>query len=584
MALLLLASCASPQNRSTQNQDQAQVQKSTPSLRVIQTPEERARSEARSQKVMVSTQGTASTQAALEILKQGGSVIDAAIAASFAISVERPHSTGLGGGGFLLYREAKTKRVYAIDFRERAPLKATREMFLDKKGNVIPEASTTGILSVAVPGLIPGLLEIHKRFGKLPLSTVIAPSVRLAREGFKIYPALAQALMKEKEKLAKYPESRAVFLNSDGSPRKEGEVLVQAQLANTLEEIGNPKTQKALMRRLHQAILEESRKYGGILSEEDFSKKSVLWRKPVTSSYRGLEVVSMSPPSSGGVHVIEILNILETDSLKNLGFGSAQAIHLTASASQLAFADRAEFMGDPDFFSVPTDVLVSKKYAVNQRARIELNRHTPSQEVKPGKVNFKESTSTTHFSIMDREGSTVASTQTINGWFGSHMTVPGFGVVLNNEMDDFVAKPGVANMFGALGGEANAIAPRKTPLSSMSPTIVLKKGEPYLALGAPGGTRIITCVAQTILNVVDYQMPLYEAVGAIRFHHQWSPDVLKIDAPGPSTQVVSELKKLGYELKIEKDAVPCRTMAVQRLDQELIGVSDQADAGSSAGL
>jgi len=532
----------------------------------------------------VSTQGAATTEAAKLILTQGGNIIDAAVAASFAISVERPHSTGIGGGGFLLFRDGKTGKVFAVDFRERAPLAARTRMYLDAQGNVIPNRSIDGILAVGVPGLVAGLLEVHKKWGKLPLSTVMAPAIHLADQGLIVYPALAEALDDRKDVLAQFAATRAIFLKSDGKPYVTGDRLVQKDLAATLKVIAKSGPGAFYRGRIAQAILEESRKSGGILSKKDLESYSVKWRKPIRGTFKGHEIISMPPPSSGGTHVIQILNILEQDDLAKLGPLSPAAIHLTASAMQMAFADRSKFMGDPDFVKVPTDALISKKYARALRATIDPARAKRSTEVKPG----YESSDTTHFSIMDSDGNMVASTQTINGWMGSGVVVPGTGILLNNEMDDFSAKPGASNLFGAVGGSANSILPRKTPLSSMSPTLILKEGRPLLALGAPGGTRIISCVVQTILNFLEFRMPLAEAIALPRFHHQWSPDELSMElrtgAALPSLETRQALEKMGYVLNTGPDAVHCHVMAVARVGEQLVGASDPRDSGTAAAL
>ncbi len=551
-------------------------------LRVQQSPEDRKRSEAHGGRAIISTQGVAATRAAREILGEGGNIIDAALAASFTISVERPHSTGLGGGGFLLYRDAATGKVHTLDFRERAPLKATRDMFLDKAGNVVPDASLTGILAVGVPGFLRGMLELHSKWGKLSLKQILAPAIQLAETGLVVYPSLAKAFKEEAANLAKFPNTRAIFLHPNGTPYKEGEKLIQKNLARTLRALAQ--SPQDALKKIERKFVVESLKQGGLLTHEDFARYKVKYRDPVRGTFRGYEIVSMPPPSSGGTHVIEILNILEGFPLKSLGLGSPQTIHRIASAEQLAFADRAEYMGDPDFVTVPTEKLISKGYADRQRARIDLQKHTPSSEIKPGDVIEPDHVSTTHFSIMDDAGNVVASTQTINGYFGSAVTAGDSGILLNNEMDDFVAKPGVPNMFGAVGGDANAIAPGKTPLSSMSPTIVLKDGQPIMAVGAPGGTRIISCVTEAILNHLEMGMPLYESVASFRVHHQWKPDELAIDMPGPGEDAIERLKSMGYVIKLAPRAVSCNTMAVARDGAGLVGVSEPADAGSSLGM
>lgn len=554
---------------------------STP-LVVRQGEAERATYEGSGKKFVVAAQGKVAAQAAKEMFEAGGNIIDAAVAASFVISVERPHSTGLGGGGFLLYREAATGKTYAIDFRERAPARATRDMYLDKNGEVIPSLSTKGIRSVAVPGLVAGLVESHQKFGKLSLSRVVEPAARLAEEGLEVYPGLAKALVSERENLARFPSSKEIFLKPDGAPYAVGEKIAQKNLARTIRLIGREGRTAFYQGPIAKEILAESKQRNGLLQQKDFDQYKVRWKEPLHGNYKGFDLYSMPPPSSGGLHVIEILNILERDPLRELGFLSAESVHRTASAMQLAFADRAEYLGDPDFVQVPVTSLLHKSYAARLRAKIK-DRALPSNEIRPGLKSRDESFETTHFSIMDEAGNVVSSTQTINLYFGSALVAGNTGILLNDEMDDFSAKPGVANAFGAIGGDANAIAPGKAPLSSMSPTIVVQKGIPVMAVGAPGGTRIITCVAQTILNYLEYKLPIYEAVAAPRFHHQWQPDRIDFDAPGPGKKVLEALRAKGHQVKVEEEAVPCRVEAVVREGDLFRGAADPRDLGAVIG-
>ncbi|HEY8279484.1 MAG TPA: gamma-glutamyltransferase [Bdellovibrionota bacterium] len=534
----------------------------------------------------IATQGAHASTAADEMFSQGGNIIDAAVAVSFAISVERPQSTGIGGGGFLLFHDAKTGKTYAADFRERAPLLASRNMYLDAKGEVIPGKSLNGALSVATPGLVAGLVEIQKKWGKLSLAQVIAPAIRIAEQGFKVPASLARALEWRKGELAKDPAAKAIFLHADGSPYKEDEILVQKDLAQTLKGIAFRGRAGFYKGKVAKAIVEGLRQQGGILRQKDLDQYKLKWREPVHGTFGGLELFSMPPPSSGGIHVLQILNMLENEKLGELGFFSAQAIHRTAAAMQLAFADRAVYPGDPDFVKVPTKKLISKAYALERRLLIDEKRAKPSSEIQAGNAGKAESPETTHFSLMDAGGNAVSSTQTINYGFGSAVVAPGTGVLLNDEMDDFSVKPGAPNAYGAVGGEANAIAPGKTPLSSMSPTIILQNGKAIMAVGAPGGTRIITCVAQTILNRFAYGMTNYNAVASMRIHHQWLPDQLEIEMPGPSPSVRKELEQMGYRLKVEPRVNPCRTESVERqLPLEdgnklvLFSASDPRDSG-----
>lgn len=531
--------------------------------------------EASGQKIAVSTQGEAATRAAIWASENGGNLVDAAVAASFTVSVERPQSTGLGGGGFFLYREGRTGKVYAVDFRERAPYK-----------KVEPQSAQDlkeGILAVATPGLVAGLLEVHQRFGKLSLAQVLAPAIELAEKGFPVYPHLARRLEEEKAVLAKYSDSRKIFLKADGTPYKKGEILIQKDLAQTLRLIAKEGKKAFYSGAIAKAILDESKNWGGALSAEDFKKYKVKWRTPLKSDFLGNTIYTFPPPSSGGTHVLQILNILEKDSLATRGYGSVPNIHLFAAASQQAFADRAKFMGDPDFVTVPVEKLISKKYASEVRKRISLDRARPADEVQAGLEPKNESTETTHISLINSEGDMIATTQTVNGYFGSGIVAQGTGIVLNNEMDDFAFQVGATNLFGAVGGERNLIEPGKTPLSSMAPTLVVRDSRPLLSLGAPGGTRIITCVAQTLLRYFEYGMPLYESIERPRIHHQWKPDVLKLESPGPDSAVLEGLQRMGYKTQISKDAVPCHVMAVAKEGAELHAVSDPRDAGIALG-
>lgn len=529
----------------------------------------------------LSTQGIYASRAAELIFSQKGNIIDAAVAASFAISVERPHSTGLGGGGFMLYRDGKTKKTYAVDFRERAPIKSYEKMFLDSKGEPDTNLSRNGIMSVAVPGLVAGLIEIHTKFGQLPLEKVMAPAILLAENGFPIYPSLKRALDLKKDLLKKDPEAAKIFLDKEGNPWPLDHLLVQKDLAKTLKKIALKGKDAFYSGEIAEALIKFFASKKGMITKNDLKEYQVKWRTPVRGTYKKYEIFSMPPPSSGGIHVIQFLNQLENDDLYKKGLLSERSIHLAAQSLQSAFADRAEYLGDPDFTNVPVEKLISKDYAKKRRSQFNENKRRNSQDVGPGENLFSnESTETTHFSLMDDGGNAVSSTQTINGYMGAGMVIPKTGIVLNNEMDDFSSKPGALNLFGAIGSnKANAIYPRKTPLSSMSPTIVIKDGIPRLAIGAPGGTRIISCVAQSILNYIEFRVPLYEAIAMVRYHHQWIPDVLTIDPPGPSASVLKKLEKMNYEIQIKE--VPCSVMAVANEENVFKAAADPRDIGTS---
>lgn len=540
----------------------------------------RAKYEAFGQSV-VASQGEATSKATREIMKAGGNIIDAFVTASFMISVERPQSTGIGGGGFLLFYNHAEKKVYAFDFREVAPVASSENMYLTKEGQTQPLLSQEGALSVATPGLIAGLYDIHKKYGRLPWSETVAPAIELARKGFPLYEHLYVALQDRKHLLSLDPEAKKIFLMSDGSVPKLGTLIVQENLAKTLEAVAKHGRDAFYKGKVADSIVKTVRSKRGILSHKDLREYKMKERTPVTADYKGLKVFSMPPPSSGGIHVIQILKMLEPHGLKSMGPQSTDAVHLTANSMQRAFVDRATYLGDPDFHSVPVKELLDSSYLKKLSRQIKTVRAIKANEMKPVALPY-ESSETTHFSIADSEGNMVASTQTINGWFGSAVMAKGTGIILNNEMDDFAQKVGAQNLFGAVGGNNNLVQPKKRPLSSMSPTIMTKEDKPYMALGSPSGTRIITCVAQTILNAVEFEMPLYEAVGATRIHQQWQPDVLKIEGPFLSEKVERKLKEKGHN--VVHDKLGCSIQAIIRDNNQWIGVSDPRGEGLALGL
>ncbi|KYG66268.1 gamma-glutamyltransferase [Bdellovibrio bacteriovorus] len=555
---------------------------SAPKAHYVRSGKERAdhaTAQAVGQQYAIATQGRFSSQAAEKMFAQGGNIIDAVVAASFTVSVERPQSSGIGGGGFMLFHEAKTGKTYAIDFRERAPLRATENMYLGKEGKAETGKSQNGILAVAVPGMVAGLLEIHKRFGSLPLSKVMAPAIQLAEEGFPIYEEFHAALTYRAPQILKDPAAKKIFLGANGDVPAPGSLLIQKDLAKTLRLIEKKGRNGFYNGSVAKSIVDLSKKTGGIISQKDLDDYQVKWREPVTGKYHGYEVFSMPPPSSGGVHVIQFLNFLEKDELAKSGIHSVKSIHLAASALQSSFADRATYLGDPDFTKVPVKALTDPSYIQKRRSEVPADRARKAVEVKAGDVSGYESSETTHLSLMDAEGNAVSTTQTINGWMGAGVVAPGTGVVLNNEMDDFSAQVGSSNLFGAIGGKPNSIAPSKTPLSSMSPTILMKDGKPEMVVGGPGGTRIISCVAQTILNYIEFKTSLYDAVSAVRYHHQWQPDVLLMEPPGPAPAVLEKLQKMGYEVKIQP--IGCNVMATAKEGNSFRGVADPRDIGTS---
>lgn len=534
-------------------------------------------------KYAIATQGRFATDAGKKMFELGGNIYDAFAAISFVISVERPQSTGIGGGGFLLHYSSKMKKPEAIDFREKAPIRSFEKMFLDENGNEKSKSSIVGVDSVGVPGLVAGVLEIHQKYGKLPLIQVLHPAIELAQNGFQVYPELAFALKYKEKDLAQFPSSVEIFFKN-GEPLKEGDLLIQNDLASTLNLIAQNGKKGFYSGRVAQSISSISKKIGrAFITEDDFKLYNVKYREAVKGSYRGNTIYSMSPPSSGGIHVIQILNILANVNLKSMGISSPESIHYVSAAMQAAFADRAKYLGDADFKKVPIEGLISTQYADSIFKSIQKNKAMRKINRFHGNPFEFEKDQTTHFSIMDIDGNVISSTQTINGYFGSSVVAPGTGIVLNNEMDDFATKVGASNLFGAVGGENNLIEPQKRPLSSMSPTIIFdNNGIPKMSIGTPSGTRILTCVMLTILNYLEFELPLYDSVAALRYHHQWSPDSIRVEEIGFSNSVTQRLKQFGYE--IDQQDLGCRIQAVAREGESLIGVSDPRGEGMSGGL
>jgi gamma-glutamyltranspeptidase/glutathione hydrolase len=540
----------------------------------------KSRFEARASQSMVATQGEASTRAALSVMEKGGNIIDAFVATSFTISVERPQSTGIGGGGFLLYFNKSDNAVYAFDFREVAPVLSKANMFLTKDGQTQPLLSQEGPLAVATPGLVAGLYDIHKRFGRLAWKETMIPAIELARNGFAVNEQLHQAIKDRQHVLAADPEAKQTFLDKDGSVPRIGDLIVQENLAKTLEIIAEKGRDGFYRGPIAKSIVRTIRSKRGILADKDLRDYRMKERTPVTGLFKGLKVYSMPPPSSGGIHVIQILKMLEPHHLKKWGPQSTAAVHLTANSMQRAFLDRATYLGDPDFTTVPVQELLSSSYLKKLSEEIDTDNAIKATDLKTAPLPY-ESSETTHFSIADKEGNMVASTQTINGWFGSGVMAQGTGIVLNNEMDDFAQKVGAQNLFGAVGGDHNLISPKKRPLSSMSPTILLRGDDAFMALGSPSGTRIITCVAQTILNAVDFEMTLFYSVAATSIHQQWQPDQLKIEAPFLSEKVESQLREKGHNVVHER--LGCSIQAIKKEKSVWVGVSDPRGEGLALG-
>lgn len=496
---------------------------------------------------MVVTSHFLATKSAQEVLKNGGNAIDAAVTAAFSLAVTQPRSGNIGGGGFMLISSEEKNDVVAIDYREKAPSKATVDMFLDKEGNADSNVSRYSHLAAGVPGTVAGLAMALEQYGTISLQEAMAPAITLASEGFVVTPRFSQGLKTKEEMLKKWPSSKKIFYKADGSYYEPGDLFVQKDLAATLTRISENGIKEFYEGKTAELLVAEMAKHGGLISMEDMKNYTPGFRTPVHGTYRGYDIYSMSPPSSGGTHVVQILNILEGYPISNYGHNSAQTIHLMAEAMKRAYSDRSQYLGDEDFVKVPLKALTSKQYAEGQRSEIDRAKATPSKNISPGVVVPYESNETTHFSIVDKYGNAVSNTYTINFSYGSGIVVEGAGFLLNNEMDDFSAKPGVPNAYGLIGGEANKIEPNKRMLSSMSPTIVKQEGKNFLVTGSPGGSRIITTTLQVIMNVIDHGLNIQSAVAAPRIHHQWLPDEIRVEE-GLSPDTVKALGEMGHTI------------------------------------
>jgi gamma-glutamyltranspeptidase/glutathione hydrolase len=529
---------------------------------------------------MVSSENAMATRIGVDVLRSGGNAVDAAVAVGFALAVALPNAGNLGGGGFMVLHEAKTGHDVAIDFREMAPGHAQRNMYLDANGNVVPGRSLYTPLAVGVPGSVAGLLHALEKYGTKPRAAVIGPAIRLAEQGYPVSDQLAATLAAEKEHLAPWPATRKVFFKGD-RPLEAGELLRQPDLAKSMKLIAAQGAKAFYDGPIGDAIAAEMAHHGGLITKDDLRRYKVVEREPVRGDYRGYQIVAMPPPSSGGAHIVQMLNMLEHYPLRDWGADSAQTIHIMAEAMKLAYADRSEYLGDTDFVKVPLKGITSKAYAAELVKKIDPAKATPSSEIRPGKPQPYESDQTTQFSVIDAQGNAVSVTYTLNLNFGSGLMAPGTGILLNNEMDDFSAKPGVPNAFGLIGGDANAIEAGKRPLSSMSPTIVLKDGKPWLVTGSPGGARIITTTLETIVDMIDFGMNPAEAASTVRFHHQWLPDELRIER-GLSPDTVRLLTEMGYKVVV-KPAMG-RTETVEVTPEGFLGYSDPRDPdGLTAG-
>jgi gamma-glutamyltransferase 1 (EC:2.3.2.2). Threonine peptidase. MEROPS family T03 len=529
---------------------------------------------------MVATSHTLATEVALKVLKDGGNAIDAAVTAGFALAVTQPRSGNIGGGGFLVYSPGNGDAPEAIDYRETAPAAATETMFQDQDGNVVSERSRFSHKAAGVPGTVAGLALALERHGTLSLSQALAPAIRLAREGFVVPHRFTEGLEQARDRLERWPATRATFYKEDGSAPQPGEVFRQPELADTLQRIAEQGVKGFYEGETARLIVAEMRRGEGLITLEDLRNYEPAVRQPVHGTYRGFDIYSMSPPSSGGTHIVQILNILEDYPIGEWGHNSANTIHHMAEAMKLAYADRSEYLGDTDFVAVPLQGLTSKGYADQLRASIKADKARPAGEIAPGKPGPRESPETTHFSVVDRWGNAVSNTYTINFSYGSGITVAGAGFLLNNEMDDFSAKPGVPNAYGLIGGEANKVEPGKRMLSSMSPTIVRKDDRNFLVTGSPGGSRIITTTLQVIMNVIDHNMNIQTAVSAPRIHHQWLPDEIRVEQ-GISPDTLDLLRARGHTINTGSAMGAIQSILIGE-DGTLYGGADPRRSTSSA--
>jgi len=513
----------------------------------------------------------------IEFLDRGGNAVDAAVAVGFAMAVTYPRAGNIGGGGFMVIHLARDNRDLAIDYRETAPAAASETMFLDAQGNADPEKSRDSALSVGVPGTVAGLALAHAKYGsgKFTLAELIAPAIDLAEKGFQVEDDLADSLPQARERLKRWPATTAIFFNGD-QPMQEGERLIQLDLADTLRAIAKNGPDAFYRGRTAVQIAGAVVKAGGIMSKDDLANYRPIERAVVRGSYRGYDIISAPPPSSGGVHLIEMLNILEGYDLARLG--REESLHDMIEAMKRAYADRAVFMGDPDSVKIPVDGLTSKAYAKSLRASIG-PRSTPPAEIRPGTAAEFEGRNTTHFSVIDRDGNAVSNTYTLNFSYGLGLVAEGTGVLLNNELDDFTSKPGTANAYGLVGYNANLPGPGKRPLSSMTPTIIMKDGKPFLITGSPGGSRIISAVLQVIVNAIDFKMPVGQAVSAPRLHQQWQPEDVYVE-PGFAPDVLDALEKRGH--KIVATPPHTSTNSIEVTAEGYVGAADRRTRGSLA--
>ena len=497
---------------------------------------------------MITSQHFLATAVGEKILNKGGNAYDASIAIAFTLAVVLPRAGNIGGGGFMVIYDGETKKPYSIDFREKAPEFSSKDMYLNKDGTFNDlKLSTFGYLASGVPGTVAGLWEVHKKFGSLPWNVLIEDAIYFAENGFEITPFLADILLRYSEDLSSFPETKEIFQKH--YPNFKNKMLIQSDLANTLRIIASKGRDGFYKGEIAEKISSEMKTNGGLITKSDLQKYNPVWREPLISDYRDTRIITMGPPSSGGLHIIQMLNIFENFELNAMKHNSLEYINLLAEVMKYAYSDRSKYLGDPDFYEVPIKKITSKDYAKNILSNIKIGKATPANDIYPGKHFIKESHETTHFSVADKSGNVVSMTYTLNSTFGSKVVIKDTGILMNNEMDDFSAAPGIPNQFNLLGAEANQITPFKRPLSSMTPTIVLKDEELFFTTGSPGGSRIISAVLQSILNIIDFGMDLEEATFAKRIHHQWYPDILEFEF-SLDEEINMKLQKMDYDTSI----------------------------------
>jgi gamma-glutamyltranspeptidase/glutathione hydrolase len=522
---------------------------------------------------MVVAQEKVAASVGLDILRKGGNAVDASVAVAFALAVTLPRAGNLGGGGFMLVHDANAGSTKAIDYREMAPLAAFRDMYLDEVGDVVKNRSRFHGMAIGVPGTVAGMQMALDTSGTLTMADVVAPAIKLARDGIVVTQSLSDGLKQAEKRLKRWPQTTAVFYKLNGGFYAPGEIFKQPDLAATLELIAQKGADGFYKGEVAQKIADAVQAVDGLITTDDMANYKSMMRDPVSGSYRGHDILSMPPPSSGGTHIIEILNILEGYPIADMGQNTAGTIHVMAEAMKQAYADRATYLGDADFVDVPVIALTSKQYASDIRGQIDMGKARPASEVKANVLTPYESNETTHFSVIDRFGNAVSNTYTINFSYGSGIVAKGTGVLMNNEMDDFSAKTGVANAYGLIGGDANAVEAEKRPLSSMSPTIVMKDGKVFLVTGSPGGSRIITTTLQIIMNVIDHKMNIAEATLAPRIHHQWLPDELRVEE-GISADTKAILRAKGHDVVTKRTMGAVQSIMVEPETGVLLGATD----------